>query len=187
MQFGSVFANRGTFILNTTYLTGMKNNVYSNGKSQLYYTVLHEVGHILGIGPFWTNSNIANIPRTSYTEDSTTKYYYTGTNAVDEYKAYFPDISNNLVGIPIEDDGGSGTQHVHPEEGDASHLSNDNRTINGVYHPGLEHELMTGWSESSYIMPMSRITLAFLEDIGYQVDYSNADYYNPNNPNDTGP
>jgi hypothetical protein len=36
-------------------------------------------------------------------------------------------------------------------------------------------------------MPMSRVTLGFLEDIGYQVDYSNADYYNPNDPDDTGP
>ena len=30
IQFGSVFAIEGTFMLNTTYLTSMKNNVYSN-------------------------------------------------------------------------------------------------------------------------------------------------------------
>lgn len=186
IEFGKTFATKGVFILNTLHLTSMKNNIFSNGKSQLYYTILHEIGHIFGIGPFWMRHDMLNIPKSSYQEDGMTKYYYTGVNAIREYKSYFPDISGDLVGIPIEDDGGSGTQNYHPEEGDVLHYSQNNRMINGIYHPGLEHELMTGWAEDNYISPLSRVTVGFLEDIGYQVNYNNVDYYNPTNPNDLG-
>jgi hypothetical protein len=178
LVFGESFANTGKFILSTSYLDPMKNNILPDGKSQLYYVALHEIGHILGIGPWWTSTT--NVPRTSYIEDGVTKYYYTGTNAFREYKNYFPDISNTFVGIPIEDDGGAGTEHVHPEEdGMEGDISVNDRYINGVFHPGLDHELMTGWAESDVVMPLSRITIGFLEDIGYNVDYSEADLYDP--------
>ena len=43
---------------------------------------------------------------------------------------------------------------------------------------------MTGWSDSiSYPLPLSRVTLGCMEDLGYSVDYSKAEYYDPNNPN----
>ena len=42
---------------------------------------------------------------------------------------------------------------------------------------------MTGWSDNiSYPLPMSRITLGCINDLGYGVDYSKAEYYNPENP-----
>lgn len=182
-EFGSVFPKKGVFILNTMYLNMLHTMVYSNGKSNLYYTVLHELGHILGIGPTWVNDNITNKPIGTYQINGETKKYYNGAHALEQYKSYFPDISNNLVGIPIEDDGGGGTESVHPEEGYIHGHSTNDREINGVYHPGLRHELMTGWMESSsYPIPMSRITIGFLKDIGYNVDYSEAEFYDPTNP-----
>ena len=36
---------------------------------------------------------------------------------------------------------------------------------------------MTGWSEQSVEMPLSRVTLGFLQDIGYNVNYALADDY----------
>ena len=180
-SFGSTFTKTGTFRINTDYLVSMRNNIFSNGKNELYYTILHEIGHILGIGPYWTFNSISNRPMTSYVENSQTKYYYTGVNALEAYKGYFPDISNNFVGIPIEDNGGAGTANVHPEEDDARDTSSSDRYINGKLHPGLYHELMTGWL-NPIPAPMSKVTLGFLEDIGYNVDYSKAEYYDPDNP-----
>ena len=41
----------------------------------------------------------------------------------------------------------------------------------GVLYPGLDHELMSGWANSgSTPLPLSRITIGFLDDIGYSVD-----------------
>jgi len=182
--YGNTFATNGVFNLNTLYLSQMKDNIYDNGLSQLYYTSLHEIGHILGIGPFWVlTDNISSIPRTAYQENGETKYYYTGINALQQYKDYFPDnISKDYIGIPLEDNGGSGTQNVHPEEGFVGDISTETRDISGITYYGLNDELMTGWSESSNIMPLSRVTLGFLEDIGYNVNYSLADDYQATYP-----
>ena len=46
----------------------------------------------------------------------------------------------------------------------------------GIYHPGLDHELMTGISENAGPMEsLSKITIGMLHDLGYQVNYEMAD------------
>lgn len=157
-KFGNTFPMVGAIVLNATYLYG------SMKEDQLYAVLLHEVGHVLGIGTVW---NLPQSPLTLYREDERDKYYYTGIHALREYRSYYP--TNDVVGIPIEDDGGEGTEGSHPEE-------DMNRVIEGEPHPGLEDELMTGWIQS--LTSLSRITLGFLEDIGYDVDYSKADPFN---------
>lgn len=157
--FGNTFPMVGAIVLNSTYLYG------SLKEDHLYAVLLHEVGHVLGIGTVW---NLAKSPLTLYQEDNKDKYYYTGTAALREYKTYFP--TSELIGIPLEDDGGDGTEGSHPEE-------QMNRKIDGTPHPGLHDELMTGWLGS--LASLSRITLGFLEDIGYEVDYSKADPFDP--------
>ena len=84
--------------------------------------------------------------------------------------------SELIVGLPIEDDGGQGTADNHLEEGHST-FSNNNTYIYGIFHSGLDYELMTGWTENS-IMPLSKISLGLLEDIGYIInDYNLADDY----------
>ena len=174
--YGNVIPNTANITMNNTYLYGLKNSIRNDGFSSYYHVLLHEIGHILGIGSFWY---LTGCPKTGYIENGTTKHYYTGTNAFREYKSVFAGFSNDaFLGIPIEDDGGAGTAGVHPEEGPEGGLSTDNRYINGIFHPGLDTELMTGWLDSSPIStPLSRITLGFLEDIGYTVNYNLADVY----------
>jgi hypothetical protein len=176
MSFGNTFPATGSITLSDSYLPSLKTTTHDDGKTSYYHVFLHELGHILGIGSLWS---LTNFPKTSYTEDSTTKYYYTGEKALAEYKNYFQDFSyNDFLGIPIEDDGSSGTVNVHPEEGSEGSVSSDDRYINGIFHPGLDTELMTGWLDSSPTnAPLSRITIAFLEDMGYNVDYSYANIY----------
>ena len=176
MSFGNTFPATGSITLSDSYLPSLKTTTHDDGKTSYYHVFLHELGHILGIGSLWS---LTNFPKTSYTEDSTTKYYYTGEKALAEYKNYFQDFSyNDFLGIPIEDDGSSGTVNVHPEEGSEGSVSSDDRYINGIFHPGLDTELMTGWLDASPTnAPLSRITIAFLEDMGYNVDYSYANIY----------
>ena len=174
-NFGDIFTASANITMNDLYLNSMKNSIRDDGKSTYYHVMLHEIGHVLGIGVYWSMSGA---PVTTYVENNTTKYYYTGQNALREYTSYIPDISHTIIGIPIEDNGGSGTQNVHAEEGDEGIVSSDDRYINGVFHPGLNTELMTGWMDGYPVStPLSRISLGFLHDMGFGVDYSQADNF----------
>ena len=176
-SFGNTLPYTASITLNDSYVISMKSDVRDTGKTEYYYVLLHEVGHVLGIGTFWGQNDA---PIVSYQEDGLTKYFYTGQHAVREYKRHLSPIANDIVGIPIEDNGSAGTINVHPEEGNEGHVSKDKRYINGVFHPGLDTELMTGWMEGTpQSTPLSRITLGFLEDIGFNVNYNLADYYRP--------
>ena len=171
--FGETIPTHGEIIMNAYHVEQFDYN-------KIYYTFLHEFGHLMGIGSLWY---IYNSPINKYIEDGIEKKYYMGKNAVREYKRYFN--NSNLIGIPVEDDGAEGTVDVHPEEGDlvSSNLeiSKNDRYLNGIFHPGLDNELMTGWLNNK--PSMSRITIGFLEDLGYTVNYEQADYYNPLNIN----
>ena len=187
-NFGSFFPSSGRLILNTVHLESKRDNIGNAGFSELYYVCLHEVGHLLGIGNFTLseNSTIAGEPVVRYTEDGVDKFYYTGEHAFQAYKDYLEPLGHNvseLSGIPTEDDGGQGTAHSHPEEGLLHGISVNDRFIGGVFHPGLEHELMAGWSENGNYNPLSKISIGFLEDMGYEVNYDEAEPYNPEDPN----
>ena len=73
-------------------------------------TILHEIGHILGIGSIWY-SGVPNLRTgTPITQDGEGAPYYTGPNALQEYKQYYENAGGNksdIVGIPIEDSYGS--------------------------------------------------------------------------------
>ena len=176
--FGNSYTANGNIKMNESYMSSLRNSIRTDNQSALYHVLLHEIGHILGIGTYW---NMNGSPVSSYSDNGVTKYYYTGENAVREYKYYIPEIAHTIVGLPIEDNGGSGTQNVHPEEGEEGTASSNNRYINGFFHPGLDNELMSGWMESfPSSTPLSRISLGFLEDMGFGVDYSQVDNFQIN-------
>ena len=141
-------------------------------KTLLYYLSLHEACHLLGVGNLWSSRNLLKV----FLGDT----FYIGSNAVREYKTAFsnwPD-SSNFFGVPVEDGGGLGTEGTHPEEGRKSDPGNLPHYLlnNSIIYPGLEGEIMTGWLENK-AMPLSRISIAFLEDLNYSVDYSKADNF----------
>ncbi|MBI4664408.1 MAG: flagellin [Verrucomicrobia bacterium] len=141
-----------------TFDTSDLNSLTTDGR--LYAVILHEMGHVLGIGSLWDTQGLVVT-----TADGP---QYQGQAGVDEYNAIFGTTFSTL---PAEDDGGVGTAEVHPEE-------SSNRTISGDAAPGLDNELMTGFAESAGTpMPLSRISIGFLDDLGYTVDYAEADAY----------
>jgi len=112
--------------------------------------ILHEMGHVIGIGVIWDNKGFLNgaggaDPR------------FTGPGATDEYQAIFGVLDPN---VPVENTGGPGTRDSHWREAD------------------FDNELMTGWLNSG-TNPLSRITVASLADLGYVVDMGAADDYSP--------
>jgi Leishmanolysin/Viral BACON domain len=125
--------------------------------------ILHEMGHVLGIGTLWQSSFfnlISYAPTTTNcrsTATFTTLPRFTGASARLEYS-----ILGGSGNVPVEDGGGAGTKCGHWDE------------------ETFDNELMTGFlggTTSSTINPLSRITVGSLADLGYQVNKNPADTY----------
>lgn len=139
------------------------NHTYAAGFDQQEFkaNILHELGHIIGIGSFTeefvTNDaaakgNVFRLPA----EKGPSK-------AVAEYNRIY---NNTLDYVPFSDDGGHLYDHVLQED--------IKRTLdNGFVVPTLTKEFMA--NGTTY----GRVTLAVLDDIGYTVDYTNAEVYVP--------
>ncbi len=107
--------------------------------------ILHEMGHVLGLGTLWQSRGLAS------------DLDYIGSNAVASYQAVA--VNSTLSSVPLESTGGSGTRGRHWSE------------------QYFNAELMTGYAESSGLMPISLITIGALADLGYGVNYNAADYF----------
>ncbi|RMG42074.1 MAG: hypothetical protein D6725_00270 [Planctomycetota bacterium] len=116
---------------------------------QLRDTILHEMGHVLGFGTIWEQLNLITNPSLQGGTDPR----FTGSAATAEYNARF---GVNESGVPLETMGGPGTADSHWRE--------------SVF----TNELMTGFLDPG-TNPLSRITIASMQDLGYQVDFNQAD------------
>ena len=118
-------------------------------------TILHEMGHVLGIGTLWPSIGLLADPATGGPPGADP--HFTGTKAVTAFDAAggaaYPDGK-----VPVENTGGPGTADSHWRE--------------SVF----DAELMTGFVDLSG-NPLSAVTAASLADQGYQVDQSKADAY----------
>jgi hypothetical protein len=178
-----LYSTQGVVQLNTKYWNKEKSQLKYNHKSSAYYTLLHEVGHVIGIGTLWLDNYLLSYGpyyiETEYWKSNYTNALYIGSNGLREYKKYIINkynvLEKDIIGIPVEEDGGEGTKGGHIEEGDSSHSK---RHFDGKQHFGLDNELMTGYSEYGMTLePLSVITIGMLQDIGYDVDYSKADKF----------
>ncbi|MEM6688091.1 MAG: Ig-like domain-containing protein [Planctomycetota bacterium] len=125
---------------------------------QLEDVILHEMGHVIGFGTIWDNLGLLD-------DSDLTDPRYLGSGAVAEYNALF---GVNVGGVPVEDDGGPGTALGHWEENEPR----DGTTVS------FQNELMTGFL-SGATRPISRVTVAQFEDLGYQVNFAAADSFLP--------
>ena len=202
-----VTAKKGVIFINTheNALNNMKATTRIGGKTSFHYFLLHEMGHAFGIGSLW-NVNQLRVQDPG-DADPLKNLWYNGSNAVREYNSYnygsgFPKPTGGWLFLPIEDNGGAGTAGGHAEEGTSTAISSTNdRTKPStapLVYPALNHELMTGLAEGlaitifppsaeRYPEPLSRITIGFLEDLGYGVDYTLAEFYDPTDYTNMGP
>lgn len=121
--------------------------------NQLVATITHEMAHVLGFGTTWSSHNL-----TSGIGSSDPRF--TGVEAVSVWPAFSAALGFAGTTPPVENLGGSGTAGSHWRE--------------SVFHA----ELMTGYIESPGVpMPISRVTIGSLKDLGYQVDYGAADIF----------
>jgi hypothetical protein len=110
--------------------------------------ITHEMGHVIGMGSIWTNKHLL---KGSTTSNPT----FTGHAAEQEYGHL---RGADAAPVPVENTGGPGTRNSHWRE-----------TV-------FANELMTGFVGQAG-NPLSRLTVACLQDLGYQVDFSAAEPY----------
>jgi hypothetical protein len=99
--------------------------------------VLHEIGHILGIGTMWTDKGLL-------TGAGTNDPRFTGFNAIGAYRA----LGGLDAAVAVENTGSTGTRDGHWREST------------------FGNELMTGYISGTG-NPMSSMTIASLADLGY--------------------
>ena len=171
--------SEGVVNLNKSNWDEQKKDVKKDGKTKAYYTLLHEFGHVLGIGTYWRapDSNqprphIIDIDHKEIIDGFPVYTRYIGKNALAKYRDHMR--NDSLQFIPIEDDGGSGTAGGHVEEGDET--KHGTKYNDGQAHPGLDRELMTGICEiDDEPEILSSISVGFLHDIGFDVKYEESD------------
>jgi len=111
--------------------------------------IIHEMGHVLGIGTIWGQLGLLD-------GAGSINPTFTGTRAMQEYAALTN--SGAATPVPVANTGGPGTRDGHWRE--------------AVFG----NELMSGFIKGP-TNPISRVTVAAFEDMGYQVDYNAADDY----------
>ena len=116
--------------------------------------VLHEMGHVLGIGILWHPLGLLRNPASANAAPDT---HFTGRLAIE---AFDEAGGANYAGakVPVENTGGPGTWNGHWRES------------------VLETELMTGYLNGGP-EPLSAITVQSLADLGYSVDLATVDLY----------
>lgn len=112
--------------------------------------VFHEVLHAMGFGTAWQSLGLVD------TIDGSLRF--TGANAIEAYNTEYSQIAANdplsAYGVPVEMEGGDGTAGVHWD------------------HDTFGKEMMTGQLGVTNVI--SDMTLAALEDMGYETVYGDA-------------
>ncbi len=122
------------------------------GSTRTRDVILHEMGHVLGIGGLWKALGLVTGDTTSGCDTT----FYTGTHAKAEWAAL-----GGTGNIPLETTGGPGTCEAHWKESN------------------FDNEIMTGYRNSNVENKLSRMTIGALKDVGYSVNYTFADAYAP--------
>lgn len=116
--------------------------------------IVHEMGHVLGVGTLW-NLNIPNIFTRTLRLGTVADYYFAG-----KYGNIHWADAGGTGNLPIENTGGAGTRGGHWRES------------------VLRNELMTGYLNLG-VNPLSRITAGSMRDLGYGAGVVGEDYTLP--------
>jgi hypothetical protein len=123
---------------------------------QLGDVILHEMGHVLGIGSFWATLGLLQNAVT--TNGPVLDTHYTGANGIAGFDAIGGSTYTGGAKVPVENTGGQGTANSHWRES------------------VLKNELMTGFLGAGS-NPLSAVTVRSLADLGYTVNAAGADAF----------
>jgi subtilisin-like proprotein convertase family protein len=115
----------------------------------LVSVITHEMGHVLGFGTNWDERGLRQ-------GAGSTNPTFTGASAMREFAALSGGAATRAV--PLANVGGPGTRDAHWRE------------------EVFGNELMTGFLNDGP-NPLSRLTIAAFEDMGYEVSYAAAEAY----------
>jgi hypothetical protein len=118
--------------------------------------ILHEMGHVLGIGTLWPTFGLLQNASSSGTPRDT---WYSGTNGLAGFDAIGGASYTAGLKVPVENGGGAGTMNSHWRES------------------VLGRELMTGFLNSGGSNPLSMLTVRSLSDLGYTVNTAAAESF----------
>jgi hypothetical protein len=122
--------------------------------------ILHEMGHVLGIGTLWSSSAVGFAGRQElYVAGSG---QYTGQFGLSAYNDEFGQVG---AFVPVELGGGSGTADVHWNEVDGG--AGATGIVSKYNGNDFRDELMTGWLNSPLFI--SNLTIEGMRDLGYTV------------------
>jgi hypothetical protein len=131
--------------------------------------ILHEMGHVLGIGTLWSQPPLDFLQNPSFPGNPGADTHFDGPMAITAFEALpggpWNPPGNATSPVPVENtEGFGGTRDGHWREST------------------LETEIMTGFIGAGP-NPLSTVTIQSLLDIGYGVDIGEADPYTLANPN----
>lgn len=149
----------GSFNFPTVGTMKIGNHTYADGFDQIEFhaNILHEMGHIIGIGSF---------TETFMEDHATMKGNVLKIENSIAAKKYNEIYNNTHKYVPLSDDGGHLYDYVLQE--DARRVLDD-----GSILPPLTQEFMANGAV------FGAVTLAVLDDIGYEVSYAGVDSYTP--------
>lgn len=117
--------------------------------------ILHEMGHVLGIGTIWSNKGFLQLP--SPTSGTGLDTHFSGPLAIAAFNGLSATPYTLGNKVPVENNqGGAGTRNSHWRES------------------VLQNELMTGFLNAGS-NPLSALTIAQMQDLGYAVNMGVAD------------
>lgn len=123
-----------------------------------FATVLHEIGHTLGIGTLWEINNVY--------EDGSGEY--TGAAGLAAFQQEFLG-QEDATFVPVELDGGPGTANGHWNEGIVGQSAFGATGILTANGQDLGSELLTGLLGFNEPIFLSQLTIGSLTDIGFEV------------------
>lgn len=125
----------------------------ANGR--LTDVILHEMGHVIGIGTMWTTFGMLQTP--SPVGGPAQDTHLNGANAIQGFNNIGGSTYTGGNKVPVENMFSSGTINAHWREG------------------VLANELMTGFLNTGSANPLSELTVRSLADFGYVVNPAAAD------------
>jgi hypothetical protein len=123
---------------------------------QFSSVILHEMGHVLGIGSIWTTFGLLQTPSSAGSPLDT---YFNGANGIAGFNSIGGSTYTGGQKVPVENTGGAGTINAHWRES------------------VLQNELMTGYLNGGVANPLSLLTVRSLSDMGYTANTGAADSF----------